>query len=66
MAKNLVDNARKFKKEGWRNVVEWESSAAEQATPKNNNKLLNWTIEMKIDVVIMNKEDRAKGRDFMN
>ena len=26
---------------------------------------MNWTTEMKIDVVIMDKEDRAKGRGFM-
>ena len=38
---------------------------AEQATSENNNKQLNWTTEMKIDVVIMDKEERAKGRGFM-
>ena len=48
-AQNLVDNARRFKK----------------ATLKNNNKQLNWTTELKIDVVIMDKEERAKGRGFM-
>ena len=26
---------------------------------------MNWTTEMKIDVVIMDKEERAKGRGFM-
>ena len=26
---------------------------------------MNWTTEMKIDVVIMDKEDRTKGRGFM-
>ena len=29
---------------------------AEQATFENNNKQLNWTTVMKIDVVIMDKE----------
>ena len=38
---------------------------AEQPTPENNNKQLNWTIEMKINVVIMHKEERAKGRGLM-
>ena len=64
-AQNLVDNARRFKKEGWGNMAEREELMAEQATPENNNKQLNWTTEMKIDVVIMDKEERAKGRGFM-
>ena len=64
-AQNLVDNARRFKKEGWGNMAEQEELMAEQATPENNNKQLNWTTEMKIDVVIMDKEERAKGRGFM-
>ena len=64
-AQNLVDNARRFKKEGWGNMAKWEESMAEQATPVNNKKQLNWTTEMKIDVVIMDKEERAKGKGFM-
>ena len=64
-AQNLVDNARRFKKEGWGNMAEQEELMAEQATPENNNKQLNWTTEMKINVVIMDKEERAKGRGFM-
>ena len=62
---NLVDNARRLKKEGCENMAEREESTAEQATPENNNKQLNWTTEMKIDVVIMDKEERAKGKGFM-
>ena len=65
MAHKVVDNARRLKKEGWGNMAEWEESIAEQATLKNNNKQLNWTTETKIDVVIMDKEERAKGRGFM-
>ena len=65
MAENLVDNRRRFKKEGWGNMAEQEESMAEQPTPKNNNKQLNWTTEMKIYVIIMDKEERAKGRGFM-
>ena len=64
-AQNLADNARRFKKEGWGNITEWEESMAEQATPENNNKQLNWTTEMKIDVVMMDKEKRAKRRGFI-
>ena len=41
MAQNLVDNARRFKKEGWENIAELEEPMAEQATPENNNKQLN-------------------------
>ena len=61
----LVDNARRFKKEGWRNIAEREEPLAEEATHKNMNKQLNWTTDMKIDVVIMDKEERAKRRGFM-
>ena len=49
---NLVDNARRFKKDGWGNIAEREEPMEEQATPENNNKQLNWTTEMKIDVVM--------------
>ena len=38
---------------------------AEQAAPENNDKQLNWTTKMKIDVIIMGKEGRAKGKGFM-
>ena len=65
MTQNLVDSARRFKKEGWGSMAVQEESMAEQPTPENNNKQLNWTIEMKINVVIMHKEERAKGRGFM-
>ena len=64
-AQNLVENARRFKKEGWGNIAEQEEPMAEQATPENKNKQLNWTTEMKIDIVIMDKEERAKRRGFM-
>ena len=32
---------------------------------REKNKQLNWTNKMKIDVVIMDKEERAKGRGFL-
>ena len=65
MVQNLIDNARRFKKEGGGNMAEQEEPMVEQATNVNNNKQLNWTTDMKIDVVIMDKEERAKGRGFM-
>ena len=46
-------------------MAEREEPMAEKAKPVNNNKQLNWTTEMMIDVVIMDKEERAKGRGFM-
>ena len=36
-AQNLVDNARRFKKEGWGNMAEREEPMAEKATPVNKN-----------------------------
>ena len=63
---NLIDNARRFKNEGWGNVEEWEELMAEQATSESKNKHLNWTTKMNIDVVIMDKEERSKGKGFRN
>ena len=64
-AQNLVDNEKRFKKEGWGNIGEQEELIVKQTTPENDSKQLNWTTEMKIDVVTMNKQERAKGRGFM-
>ena len=64
-AQNLVDNEKRFKKEGWGNIGEQEELIVKQTTPENDSKQLNWTTEMKIDTVTMNKEERAKGRGFM-
>ena len=50
MTQNLVDSARRFKKEGWGNMAEQKESMAEQPTPENNDKQLNWTTEKKINV----------------
>ena len=36
-------------------MAEREEPIGERATPEHNNKQLNWTIEMKMDVVIMDK-----------
>ena len=64
-AQNLVDNEKRFKKEGWGNIGEQEELIVKQTTTENDSKQLNWTTEMKIDVVTMNKQERAKGRGFM-
>ena len=60
MAQNLVDNAKRSQKEGWGNIGEQEEQIVEQTTSENNSKQLNWTTEMKIDVVTMDKEERRK------
>ena len=65
-AQNLVDNAKIVKNEGWANIIgEQEQPIVERTTPENNSMQLNWTTEMKTDVVTMDKEERAKGRGFM-
>ena len=64
-AQNLVDNAKSFKKEGYGNIGEQNELIVEQTTPENDSKQLNWTTEMKIDVVTIDKEERTKGRGFM-
>ena len=64
-AQNLVDNAKSFKKEGYENIGEQNELIVEQTTPENDSKQLNWTTEMKIDVVTIDKEERTKGRGFM-
>ena len=46
-------------------MTEREEPMAEQTTAKNDNKQLNWTTEMNMNVVIMVKEERAKGKSFM-
>ena len=64
-SKRTERNARRFKKEGWGNIAEREEPMVEQVTCENKNKQLNWKTEMKIDIVVIGKEDRAKGRGFM-
>ena len=40
-SQNLVENAKRFKKEGCGNMAEQEELMAEQTTPENNDKQLN-------------------------
>ena len=65
MAQNLIDNARRFKEEGQGNTAQRDKPMAEQATSENNDKELNQTAEMKVNIIIMDKEERAKGRGFV-
>ena len=64
-AQNLVDNARRFKKERCGNIEEQREIIVELGATDNNNKQLEWTTEMKIDLVTIDKEERARGRGFM-
>ena len=57
-----MDNARRFEKEGWGNI---EEIIVELGATDNSNKQLEWTMEMKIDLVTVDKEERARGRGFM-
>ena len=67
-AQNLIDNARRFKKEGWggqaktknKNEVEVQQQIGEQ-----NRTSLERTIEMKLALVMLDQEERANGRGFM-
>ena len=59
---NLIDNARKFKKE----------RSGRRAEPENRDETevqqwesIGWTTEMKIVLVMLDKDERAKGRRFM-
>ena len=63
---NLIGNAKRFRKEGWGNQPEQEEEA-EQVVNKvsENQKQLEWTTEVKINLVVMDNEERSKGRGFM-
>ena len=65
-AQNLTDNAKKFRKEGWGNQLEQEEEAEKVVNEVGENrKQLEWTTEMKINLVVMDNEERPKGRGFM-
>ena len=65
-AQNLIDNARRFKKEGWGRPVEIDNrdEVEVQQQMNNNRTSLEWTTEMKIVLVTLDQEERAKGRGF--
>ena len=68
-AQNLIDNARRFKTEGWRRTRGANENVEEglqtRMEPGHERKSLEWTTEMKISLVTLDEEERAKGRGFM-
>ena len=56
---NLVDNAKPFAKEGWR---EEEQIVTHTTVEK---KKTEWNTEMQIKLLIIDEEERAKGQRFM-
>ena len=66
-AQNLIENARRFKKERWRRPVKIDNrdEVEVQQQMNNNSTSLEWTAEMKIVLVTLDQEERAKGRGFM-
>ena len=57
-AQNLVDNARSFQLEASANG---RSDQHAGAIAKN----MQWTTDMKVDLIIIDQEERQKGRGFM-
>jgi len=53
-AQNLIDSAKRFRKEGWGNRADHEEML-DLITLVNNIKQLSWTTEMKIDLVKMDQ-----------
>ena len=63
---NLTDNAKRFKKEGFGRPDNNQNEVNVQPQVDNNTKTsLEWTTEMKITLVILDQEERTKGRGFM-
>ena len=63
-AQNLIDNAKRFAKEGWGTVQEgpFNREAQERDTQLKN---VEWTTEMKVRLVQIDNEGRKRGRGFM-
>ena len=68
---NLIDNTRRFKKEGWGRPAELENrdkTKVQQQTEvigEKKRKSIKWTTEMKIVLVMLDEDEHAKGRGFM-
>ena len=66
---NLIDNARRFKTEGWRRNRGANENVDEKLKTRretgHERRSLEWTTEMKILLVTLDEEERAKGRGFM-
>ena len=65
-AQNLIDNAKRFKKEEW-GMQEEHAETINQVLSETSEdkKHLEWTTEMKLNLVTMDDEERVKGRGFM-
>ena len=59
---NLIDNARKFKKERSGRRAESESR---DETEVQQQESVGWTTEIKIVLIMLDKDERAKRRRFM-
>ena len=64
-AQYLIDNAKRFRKEGWGGPVVTEDAAQADQTGEIERKYLDWTTEMKISLVTIDDEERRKGRGFI-
>ena len=64
-AQNLIDNAKRFKKEGWGRPVDNQDEVEVEPQIDDTRTSLEWTTEMKILLMILDQEERANGRGFM-
>ena len=68
---NLIDNARRLKKDGQgrpaelQNRDETEVQQQTQVIGKPNQKSIEWTTEMKIFLLMLDEDERAKSRGLM-
>ena len=61
-APNLIDNAKRFRKERWGNQLEQEEAEQVVNEVSENRKQLEWITEMKINLVVMdNERDQKTG-----
>ena len=69
-AQNLIDKSRRFKKEGWgrpaelENREETEAQQQSQVIGGQKRKSIEWTMELKIVLVMLDEDKRAKGEDL--
>ena len=66
-AQNLIDNAKRFKKEGWGRNIEINSEANNQVIIEvtQERRQLEWSTETRVKLVMIDEEERAKSRGFM-
>jgi hypothetical protein len=64
-SQNLIDNARRFGKEGWGRHNDNVNEIHVESTTNQKGKNLDWNTEMKIILITIDEEERAKGRGFM-